>query len=118
MVVQSNSLPVANEFALRAAEIQALTARFCTEPESTITKEDLVENARTSLERYSLEREQLDKAAPMLARALHMRIEQNGGKDLNAALKREIEKHVLIWCGYGKALAATQSTTKSKGIEK
>lgn len=62
-------------------------------------REDLIELARAELGKYDLTPDQLEEAAPILAKSLHMRIEQNGGKPLDDSLTAEIERQVLEWCG-------------------
>ena len=79
--------------------VAALASLFCVEPESELRREELIELARISLGKYDLEPEELDEAAPLLARALHMRIEQNGGHPLDVSHTLELERQVLEWCG-------------------
>ena len=81
-------------------DIAALAEFYCGEPESLIAKEELLEQARRALIKYDLEKNDLEIAAPILARTLHMLIEQNGGKSLTPERMAEIERHILDWCGY------------------
>jgi len=68
-------------------------------PESALHREDLLESARVQLCKYGLESDELDRVAPVLARTLHMLIEQNEGKPLADGRKLEIERQALEWCG-------------------
>src|ERR1041385_2506355 len=79
--------------------LAALANLWRAEPESSLRREDLIELARAELGKYDLTPDELDDAAPMLAKSLHMRIEQNGGRPLDDSLKQEIERQVLEWCG-------------------
>ena len=89
--------------------LAALAKLWRTEPESSLHREDLIELARAELGKYDLTPEQLDEAAPMLAKALHMRLEQNGGQPLDDSLRTDIERQVLEWCG---CLADTSPTVR------
>jgi hypothetical protein len=79
--------------------LAALAKLWRAEPESSLQREDLIEIARAELGKYDLTPDELDEAAPMLAKSLHMRIEQNGAAPLDEPLKQEIERQVLEWCG-------------------
>jgi hypothetical protein len=79
--------------------LATLAKLWRTEPESSLHREDLIEIARAELGKYDLTPDELDEAAPMLAKSLHMRLEQNGGQPLDETLKFDIERQVLDWCG-------------------
>jgi hypothetical protein len=81
-----------------------LAQLYCSWPESTLRREDLLESARVQLSKYDLEEYELDRIVPVLARTLHMLVEQNGGKPLADERKLEIERQVLEWCGCNKDL--------------
>jgi hypothetical protein len=85
--------------AFRKPEIAALAHLYWSPPGSDIVREDLIERARLALSKYDLEPSQIDELAPHLASAMHMLIEQNGGKSLPEDYEREIEYHVLKWHG-------------------
>jgi len=82
--------------------VTALAQFYCGEPESALHREDLLESARLDLSKYDLESDDLDRTIPVLARTLHMLMEQNGGKPLADERKLEIERQVLAWCGCGR----------------
>ena len=84
---------------LQRPDIAALAGYYWSPPESNLLREDLLERSRLALAKYDLEQEQLEETAPLLASALHMLIEQNGGKPLPAEYAREVEHQVLHWCG-------------------
>jgi hypothetical protein len=76
-----------------------LAQLYCSAPESALHREDLLESARIQLSKYDLDEDELDRIVPVLARTLHMLIEQNGGKHLASKREIEIERQVLDWCG-------------------
>lgn len=102
--------------------LAALAKYYLTPPESAFHREDLIEHARIALGKYDLTPEELDEAAPLLARALHMRIEQNGGRDLDDEHKQVIEHQVLEWCGcygaIGQARAEAKATDEAAKTER
>jgi hypothetical protein len=93
-----SSLPIMCEL-LGEPSVTDLAVLYCAWPESALQREDLLEAARVQLSKYDLESEDLDRIAPVLARTLHMLIEQNGGRPLADGRELEIERQVLEWCG-------------------
>jgi hypothetical protein len=79
-------------------DIAALAEYYCGQPESLIAKEELLEHARRALAKYELDENDLEIATPVLARTLHMLVEQNGGKSLSPERMMQIERHILDWC--------------------
>jgi|GEM_PF-6981642 len=82
-------------------DVAALADLYNSPPTSHIAREDLLEEARCMLARYELSPEDLEPAAHTLAKAMHMLVEQRGGKNLEPRPKAELIQHVLAWHGLG-----------------
>src|ERR1017187_806457 len=98
MITQGLSRPVICDV-LGEPSVTDLAQLYCAWPESALHREDMFEAARVQLSKYDLEPEELNRIAPVLARTLHMLVEQNGAKPLAEGRELEIEKQVLEWCG-------------------
>lgn len=101
--------------AFRKPELAALAHLYWSPPGSDLVREDLIERARAALLKYRLEPEQLDDVAPLLASAMHMLIEQNGGRPLPEDYAREIEHHVLKWHGLDTIPCVAEEIAASHG---
>lgn len=91
---------------LQHPDIAALACYYWAPPSSVMERDYLLERARLALVRYDLDAEEMEEAVPMLAAALHMLIEQNGGTPLPTDYEREIECHVIGWCRNGTPAAS------------
>ena len=84
---------------LQRPDFAALAHLYWSPPNNHVVREELLERARLALGKYDLEQDELDEATPVLAAALHMLMEQNGGKELPREYQRDVERRVMDWVG-------------------
>ncbi len=80
-------------------DVAALAALYNSPTNSPVAHEYLLEEARQAMSKYELPQADLEIGADLLARAMHMLVEQRGLKKLPPERMAELERDVLDYCG-------------------